>query len=81
MPADLSAGECGETVRAWTQKGGPKIAANLRRRKQPPSPPWHFNEMVSTIAGRHVWIPYAVDDEGEVMGMIAQKQRDAGAAR
>jgi hypothetical protein len=27
-----------ETVRCWTLKFGPKIAANLRRRKLPPSP-------------------------------------------
>lgn len=69
-----------ETIRAWTVKFGPKVAANLRRRKQPPSPRWHLDEMVSTIAGEHVWIWRAVDDEGEVMDMIVQKRRDAGAA-
>jgi transposase-like protein len=69
-----------ETIRAWTVKFGPKIAANLRRRKQPPSPRWHLDEMVSTIAGKRVWIWRAVDDEGEVMDMIVQKRRDAGAA-
>jgi putative transposase len=69
-----------ETVRAWTLKFGPKIAANLRRRKLPPSPRWHLDEMVSTIGGQHVWIWRAVDDEGEVMDMIVQKRRDAGAA-
>jgi hypothetical protein len=53
-----------ETVRAWTVKFGPKIAANLRRRKLPPSPSWHLDEMVSKIAGEHVWIWRAVDDEG-----------------
>jgi transposase-like protein len=69
-----------ETIRAWTVKFGPKIAANLRRRKLPPSPRWHLDEMVSKIAGEHVWIWRAVDDEGEVMDMIVQKRRDAGAA-
>lgn len=59
---------------------GPKIAANLRRRKMPPSPRLHLDEMVSTVAGEHVWIWRAVDDEGEVMDMIVQKRRDAGAA-
>src|SRR5215207_2337706 len=38
-----------ETIRCWTIKFGPKIAANLRRRKAPPSPRWHLDEMVSTI--------------------------------
>ncbi|MEY4783284.1 MAG: hypothetical protein RIR41_1219 [Pseudomonadota bacterium] len=69
-----------ETIRAWTVKFGPRIAANLRRRKRPPSPRWHLDEMVSNIAGERVWIWRAVDDEGEVMDMIVQRRRDAGAA-
>ena len=68
-----------ETVRCWTIKFGP-IAANLQRRKQPPSPRWHLDEMVSKINGERVYIWRAVDDEGEVMDMVVQKQRDAGAA-
>ena len=69
-----------ETVRCGTIKFGPKIAANLRRRKLPASPRWHLDEMVSTIAGERVYIWRAVDDESEVMDMIVQKQRDTGAA-
>ncbi len=69
-----------ETVHAWTVKFGPKIAANLRRRKQPPSPRWHLDELVSTIGGERVWIWRAVDDDGEVIDMIVQKRRDTGAA-
>jgi transposase-like protein len=69
-----------ETVRCWTLKFGPKIAANLRRRKLPPSPRWHLDEMVSRIAGERVWIWRAVDDEGEVMDMLVQRSRDTRAA-
>ncbi len=69
-----------ETIRVWTLKFGPKIAANLRRRKIPPSPRWNLDEMVSSIGGEHVWIWRAVDDGGEVMDMIVQKRRDAGGA-
>jgi transposase-like protein len=69
-----------ESVRCWTIKFGPKIAANLRRRKLPPSPRWHLDEMVSSIAGERVYIWRAVDDEGEVMDMVVQKQRDTRAA-
>ena len=63
-------------------KFGPKIAANLLRRKQPSSPRWHLDELVSTIGGERAWIWRAVDDEGEVMDMIVivQKRRDTGAA-
>lgn len=43
-----------ETIRASNVKFDPKIAANLRRRKLPPSPCWHLDELVSKIAGEHV---------------------------
>jgi len=41
-----------ETIRAWAAKFGPKIAANLRRRKKPPSPHWHLDEMVPVGTGK-----------------------------
>jgi hypothetical protein len=69
-----------ETIRYWTVKFGAKIAANLRRRQLPPSPRWHLDEMVSTIAGERVWIWRAVDDEGEVLDMIVQKRRWSSAS-
>ena len=69
-----------ETIRCWTMKFGSKIAACLRRRKAPPSPRWHLDEMVSTIGGERVYTWRAVDAEGEVMDMLVQKQRDTRAA-
>lgn len=69
-----------ETTRYWTLKFGAKIVSILRRRRSPPSPRWHLDEMVSTIAGERVWIRRAVDDEGEMLAMIVQKSRDNGAA-
>ena len=58
-----------ETIRCWTIKFGPKIAANLRRRKQPPSPHQRLVEMVCTIGGERVYLWRTVDDEGEVMAL------------
>jgi len=69
-----------ETIRAWTVKFGPKIAANLRRRKLPPSPRWHLDEMVCKIGGERVYLWRAVDDEGEVLDLVVQKRRDTRAA-
>ena len=69
-----------ETIRAWTVKFGPKIAASLRRRKLSPSPRWYLDEMVSTIAGERVYLWRAVDDEGEVLDIVVQKRRDTRAA-
>jgi len=34
-----------ETIRCWTIKFGPQIAANLKQRRQSPSPRWHLDEM------------------------------------
>jgi transposase-like protein len=70
-----------ETIRAWTVKSGPKIAANLRRRKLPPSPLWHPDEVVCKIAGERVYLWRAVDDEGEVLDIGVQKRRDTRAAQ
>ena len=69
-----------DTIRAWTVKFAPKIAANLRRRKLPPSPRWHLREMICKIGGERVFLWRAVDDEGEVLDLVVQKHRDTRAA-
>jgi transposase-like protein len=61
-------------------KFGPLIAANLHRRRGPPSPRRHLDEMVVKIDGRRLWLWRAVDDEGDVLDMLVQKRRDAHAA-
>ena len=80
MPAQRGIEISYETIRCWTIKFGPKIAANLRGRKQPPSPHWRLAEMVCTIGGERMFLWRAVDDEGEVLEMVVQKRRDTGAA-
>ncbi len=35
-----------ETIRCWTLKFGPAIAANLRRGRARPTGRWHLDEMV-----------------------------------
>lgn len=69
-----------ETMRAWTVKFGPKIAANLRHRKLPPSPRWRLGEMVGGNARERVFLWRAVDDEGEGLDIFVQKRRDTRAA-
>ena len=68
-----------ETIRCRTIKFGPKIAANLRRRKHPPSRRWRLDEMVCTISGERMFLWRTIDDEVEVMDMVVQKRRDTGA--
>ena len=69
-----------EAVRCWVIKFGPLIAANLRRRRTPPTGRWHLDEMVVRIRGRRMYLWRAVDDEGEVLDMLVQKRRNRHAA-
>ena len=69
-----------ETVRCWTIKFGPLIARRLRKRRWAPSPRWHLDEMVCRIGGKRIYLWRAVDDEGEVLDVVVQRQRDTEAA-
>jgi transposase-like protein len=67
------------TMRCWTIKFGPQIAARTRRRGAPPSPRWHLDAMACNIGGERVYLWRAVDDEGEVLIFVVQKRRYTGA--
>lgn len=69
-----------ETIRCGTIKFGHRIAANLNRRRMAPSPRWHLDEMVCSIAGKRWFLWRAVDDEGVVLDMIMQRERNTAAA-
>ena len=69
-----------EAVRCWVIKFGPLIAANLRRRRSPPTGCWHLDEMVVKISGQRMYLWRAVDDEGEVLDVLVQKRRNKAAA-
>ena len=70
-----------ETIRRWVLKFGPAIARRLRQRRPKPSPRWHLDEMAVRIAGERMYLWRAVDDEGEVLDVLAQRRRDKAAAR
>jgi putative transposase len=61
-----------ETVRRWVLKFGPGITRRLRRSRPRPTDRWHLDEMVVRIAGRHMYLWRAVDDEGEVLDMLVR---------
>jgi len=69
-----------EAVRCWVIKFGPLIAANLRRRRSPPTGRWHLDEMVVKIGGQRMYLWRAVDDEGEVLDVLVQKRSNKAAA-
>jgi transposase-like protein len=53
-----------ETVRRWVNHFGPKIAADLRKRRPKPHTTWHLDEVYLRIDGRMVYLWRAVDAEG-----------------
>ena len=69
-----------ETIRCWTIKFGPQIARRLKKRRPSPSPRWHLDEMVCKVAGRRMYLWRAVDDEGEVLDLVMQRNRGTEAA-
>ena len=59
-----------ETVRRWVNHFGPKIAADLCRRRSKPHTIWHLDEVYLKIDGRLVYLWRAVDAEGEVLDVL-----------
>jgi putative transposase len=69
-----------ETVRRWVNHFGPKIAADLRKRRPKPHTTWHLDEVYLKIDGRMVYPWRAVDAEGEVLDVLVQSRRNKRAA-
>jgi transposase-like protein len=69
-----------ETVRRWVNHFGPKIAADLRKRRPKPHTTWHLDEVYLKIDGRLVYLWRAVDAEGEVLDVLVQTRRNKWAA-
>src|SRR6202142_3844282 len=69
-----------ETVRRWVNHFGPRIAANLRKRRPKPQTTWHLDEVYLKIDGRMVYLWRAVDAEGEVLDVLVQSRRNKRAA-
>lgn len=69
-----------ETIRRWILKFGPAIAEKVRSRRVQPSGTWHLDEVFVRIRGKRVYLWRAVDDEGEVLEVLAQSRRNKRAA-
>jgi len=70
-----------ETIRAWVEKFGKKIAERVRATRRHPSDKWHLDEVVIMIRGKKHWLWRAVDSTGEVLDILVQTRRNARAAR
>jgi len=70
-----------EAVRLWTLRFGLEYARRLRRTRGPYSNVWHLDELCLMINRKRGWLWRAVDDAGEVLDILVQRRRSAGAAK
>jgi putative transposase len=70
-----------ETMRQWGLKFGREFANRIRRRAPCGGDKWHLDEVVITIAAKKHWLRRAVDQEGFVLDVLVQSQRDKKAAK
>src|ERR687885_829246 len=70
-----------ETVRQWALKFGQAFANQIRPRLPRAGDTWHLDEVAVTIAGKRHWLWRAVDQNGMVLDILVQSQRDKHAAK
>ncbi len=61
-----------ETIRQWCQKFGQTLANQLRRRRARPGDKWHLDEVFLKINGKRHYLWRAVDQQGNVLDILAQ---------
>jgi putative transposase len=76
---------CHETVRLWWNRFGPLFAGAIKKRRVAfrhgcPEWRWHLDEVFVKINGITHYLWRAVDHEGEVLEVVATKQRNRRAA-
>ena len=54
----------------WCQRVGPVYARRLRRRRGRLGDTWHLDEVFVTIQGRQEYLRRAVDEDGDVLGIL-----------
>ena len=69
-----------ETIRRLILKFGSTIAARVRSRRVQPPGTWHLDEVFVRIAGKRTYLWRTVNDEGEVLEVLAQSRRNNRAA-
>src|SRR5215510_8774590 len=69
-----------ETIRQWCQKFGPDYARKLKRQEGRLGDHWYLDEVFIRINGRQQYLWRAVDQDGDVIDILVQPQRDQRAA-
>jgi putative transposase len=69
-----------ETIRQWCRTFGPAYARTLRRRQGRLGDAWYLDELFITMQRRQKYLWRAVDQDGDVIDILVQPQRDLAAA-
>ncbi len=69
-----------ETIRRWCLTFGPRIAAEIKRRRPRPNDKWHLDEVFITMNGKTSYVWRAVDADGRVLDIVVQERRNQEAA-
>ncbi len=69
-----------ETIRQWCQTFGLDYARRLRRRRGRMGDIWYLDELFVTIQGQRQYLWRAVDQDGDLIDILVQSQRNRGAA-
>ena len=70
-----------EAIRSWRRKFGPEYGRTLRRRQGRLGDIWHVDEVFITIRGERHYLWRAVDQDGDVLDILATRRRDKRTAK
>ena len=70
-----------ESIRQWCLKFGRDFANELRRRAPRRGDKWHLDEVYLRLNGKRYYLWRAVDQDGYVLEVLVQPQRDKRAAK
>jgi putative transposase len=69
-----------EAIRRWCRRFGPEYARSLRRRQGRLGDTWHLDDLFVNIQGHQRYRWRAVDQDGDMIGILVQTRRDRRAA-
>jgi transposase-like protein len=69
-----------ETIRQWCLRFGQEYANSIRRRRPQPGDKWHLDEVFIKVCGETHYLWRAVVQDGNVLDILVQSQRNAKAA-
>src|SRR5919199_3883333 len=69
------------TVLNWVQVFGPRLAAEVRRRRRPVGTRWIVDEVFLCRKGHKLYLYRAIDEDGVVVDVLLRERRDTASAQ